>query len=97
MTHPALHVVDSAAHFILGVVVQDRVGVRPVEGPLYLQRHRRHSHTGSKTTDASSSFVVHNKLLDRVLNADLVAKHEPRDSGHKLSQEDERQEHGVLQ
>lgn len=30
------------------------------------------------------------------LNADLVAKHEPRDSGHQLSEEDERQEHGVL-
>ncbi|TNN41889.1 hypothetical protein EYF80_047956 [Liparis tanakae] len=29
--------------------------------------------------------------------ADLVAKHESRDPGHQLGEEDERQEHGILQ
>lgn len=37
-----------------------------------------------------------NRLLNCVRDADLVAKHESRDSGHQLSEEDERQEHGVL-
>lgn len=97
MTHPALHVVDSVAHFILGVVVQDRVVVRPVEGSLYLRTDRRYSHARGTSTDISTPFFMHNRPLNCDLNTDLVAKHESRDSGHQLSEENERQEHGVLQ
>lgn len=47
-----LQVIDGAARLVLGVVVQDCVGVRPVEGPLYL----RHANTRQEHVSALRSL-----------------------------------------
>ena len=47
MANLVLQVIDGAAGLVLGVVIQDGVGVGPVEGPLDLQRANTHTHTHS--------------------------------------------------
>lgn len=85
-----LQVIHGAARLVLGVVVQHRVGVRPVKGSLYLRRTETHTRSVCNT-QASDMFHVLSWI------ADLMAKHESRDTGHQLGEEDERQEHGILQ
>lgn len=92
MTYPVLQVVNGVARLVLSVVIQDSVGVRPVKGPLYLQ----HKRTRHRAKISLRSTAVGQKTLNYAARSDLVTKHKSGDPSHKLGEEDEREEHGVL-
>lgn len=93
MTYPVLQVIHRVAHLVLGVVVQDSVGVSPVKGSLYLrQKSRRHrAQIGLRSSAAGQ------KTFNYAARSDLMTKYKSGDSSHQLGEEDEREEHRILQ
>lgn len=81
-----LQVVHSTTGLILSIVVQDRVSVGSPECPLNLWGH-----------DHASAWNLLYRNTSAVPDTDLMAKDKSRDPGHELSEEDQRQKHGVLQ